>query len=90
MRIKGKARGGRGKKELFCLVRHRPLSSFLTDRDRRKGAEWSDVLWSLSDIYDQSRWAIGRGESACDEVFHIAAILVAVIPADKHMRRAKP
>jgi hypothetical protein len=37
----------------------------------------TDALWSLSNVNDQSGWAIGWGESARDNVFYIPAILVA-------------
>jgi hypothetical protein len=64
--------------------------SFQTDRDRRKGTEMGDdILCSLSDVDDQPEWTIGRGESAFDKVLHVAAILVAAKPADKHTRRAR-
>lgn len=75
-------------KGLFCFVRHRPHSSLIGIDER--GANWGDVLWSLSYIDNQSRWAIEWGEGACDELFHITAVLVAAIPADELMRRAKP
>ena len=50
-------------------------------RSKTRGGR--DALCSLPDINDQPGWAIGWLESACDEVFYIAAVLVAAIPADK-------
>jgi hypothetical protein len=49
--------------------------SGIGDEEGEKGLDGRNALWFLSDVNDQPGWAIGRGKSARDDVFHIPAIL---------------